>query len=117
MANVERSAPDGVLRQLALEAAPLEPEQTRRFRDVAAALGQDAVDVLPLHARQRRHFERWLGLGVSCVKVKVGLDPETDAARVKAVREVAGRDVPVTIDANCGGRWRRPGTAFVNSAT
>lgn len=46
--------------------------------------------------------ERWLGLGVSCIKVKVGLDPETDVARVKAVREVVGRDIPVTIDANCG---------------
>ena len=46
--------------------------------------------------------ERWLGLGVSCVKVKVGLDPETDVARVRAVREVAGPDIPVTIDANCG---------------
>lgn len=46
--------------------------------------------------------EGHLKLGVSCVKVKVGLDPETDIARVRAVREVAGRDIPVTIDANCG---------------
>jgi muconate cycloisomerase len=43
-----------------------------------------------------------LKLGVSCIKVKVGLDPETDIARVRAVREVAGLSVPVTIDANCG---------------
>jgi L-alanine-DL-glutamate epimerase-like enolase superfamily enzyme len=43
-----------------------------------------------------------LKLGVDCLKVKVGLDPETDIARVRAVREVAGLDVPVTIDANCG---------------
>jgi L-alanine-DL-glutamate epimerase-like enolase superfamily enzyme len=46
--------------------------------------------------------EKLLGLGVSCVKVKVGLDPETDVARVRAVREVAGPQIPVTIDANCG---------------
>jgi L-alanine-DL-glutamate epimerase-like enolase superfamily enzyme len=46
--------------------------------------------------------EQHLKLGVTCVKVKVGLDPETDVARVRAVREVAGPDVPVTIDANCG---------------
>src|SRR5689334_22522084 len=46
--------------------------------------------------------EQHLKLGVTCVKVKVGLDPETDVARVRAVREVAGSDVPVTIDANCG---------------
>jgi muconate cycloisomerase len=50
----------------------------------------------------RAMAERWLGLGVSCVKVKVGLDPDTDIARVKAVREVAGPDIPVTVDANCG---------------
>jgi muconate cycloisomerase len=46
--------------------------------------------------------EQHLKLGVTCVKVKVGLDPVTDIARVRAVREVAGPDVPVTIDANCG---------------
>jgi muconate cycloisomerase len=43
-----------------------------------------------------------LKLGVSCLKVKTGLDPESDIARVRAVREVAGLGVPVTIDANCG---------------
>jgi muconate cycloisomerase len=46
--------------------------------------------------------EQHLALGVSCVKVKVGLDPESDIARVRAVRQVAGADIPVTIDANCG---------------
>ncbi len=50
----------------------------------------------------RAMAEGHLKLGVSCVKVKVGLDPETDIARVRAVREVAGPDVPLTIDANCG---------------
>jgi L-alanine-DL-glutamate epimerase-like enolase superfamily enzyme len=46
--------------------------------------------------------EGHLKLGVSCVKVKTGLDPVTDVARVRAVREVAGKDIPVTIDSNCG---------------
>src|SRR5207302_7529134 len=50
----------------------------------------------------REMAERWLGLGVTCVKVKVGLDPDSDVARVRAVREVAGADIPITIDANCG---------------
>lgn len=49
-----------------------------------------------------RMAEEHLKLGVSCVKVKVGLDPETDIARVRAVREVCGPDVPLTIDSNCG---------------
>jgi len=43
-----------------------------------------------------------LKLGVTCVKVKTGLDPETDIARVRAVHEVVGLEIPVTIDSNCG---------------
>src|SRR5579872_212738 len=50
----------------------------------------------------RAMAEQLLGMGVTCVKVKVGLDPETDVARVRAVREVAGPSIPITIDANCG---------------
>ncbi|MDB5305929.1 MAG: catB [Gemmataceae bacterium] len=50
----------------------------------------------------RAMAEQHLKLGVSCVKVKVGLDPETDVARVRAVREITPRHIPVTIDANCG---------------
>lgn len=53
-------------------------------------------------AGSRAMAEGHLKLGVSCVKVKTGLDPEADVARVRAVREVAGPDVPVTIDSNCG---------------
>ncbi|MBY0396735.1 MAG: mandelate racemase/muconate lactonizing protein, partial [Thermoleophilia bacterium] len=44
----------------------------------------------------------FLGWGVKCLKVKVGLDLAGDIARVAAVREVAGPDIPVTVDANCG---------------
>jgi muconate cycloisomerase len=50
----------------------------------------------------RRMAEGHLKLGVSCVKVKTGLEPVSDVARVRAVREVAGRVIPVTIDSNCG---------------
>ena len=52
--------------------------------------------------KARSLAERFLDWGVKCLKVKVGLDPEGDLARVKAVREVAGPDVPIGIDANCG---------------
>lgn len=45
---------------------------------------------------------RFLEWGVTCLKVKVGLDPDGDVARVRAVREFAGPDIPITIDANCG---------------
>jgi muconate cycloisomerase len=53
-------------------------------------------------AGSRAMAEQHLALGVSCVKVKVGLDPETDIARVRAVREVCPPNIPLTIDANCG---------------
>jgi L-alanine-DL-glutamate epimerase-like enolase superfamily enzyme len=46
--------------------------------------------------------EQFLTWGVPCLKVKVGLDLAGDIARVKAVRDVAGPDVAITVDANCG---------------
>lgn len=52
--------------------------------------------------RSRAMTEQHLALGVTCIKVKVGLDPATDLARVRAVREVCGPNIPITIDANCG---------------
>lgn len=53
-------------------------------------------------AGARRMAEQHLELGVTCVKVKTGLEPISDIARVRAVREVCGPDIPLTIDSNCG---------------
>jgi muconate cycloisomerase len=52
--------------------------------------------------RVRSLAEQFLSWGVKCLKVKVGLDLAGDLARVAAVREVAGPDIPITVDANCG---------------
>ena len=38
--------------------------------------------------------------GYDCLKVKVGIDPELDVARLAAVREAVGREVCIRIDAN-----------------
>src|SRR5262245_24328375 len=46
--------------------------------------------------------ERFLADGVRCLKVKVGLDPKTDLERVRAIRQAAGPDIPIGIDANGG---------------
>ncbi|MGH2353325.1 MAG: mandelate racemase/muconate lactonizing enzyme family protein, partial [Chloroflexota bacterium] len=43
-----------------------------------------------------------VGLGFRTMKVKVGLDPEEDVARVRAVRDAVGPDVRLGIDANGG---------------
>lgn len=46
--------------------------------------------------------KRFLDNGTRHLKVKVGLDVDTDVERVQAVRELAGPDVTIGIDANCG---------------
>ena len=38
--------------------------------------------------------------GYDCLKMKVGISPELDVARLKAVRSAVGRDVVIRIDAN-----------------
>jgi muconate cycloisomerase len=46
---------------------------------------------------------RWaIGQGFSKMKVKVGIDPNGDVARVRAVRDAIGPDVKLGIDANGG---------------
>ena len=45
---------------------------------------------------------RFLDQGFQCLKVKVGLDVEGDVERVQAVRDLAGPDVRIGVDANCG---------------
>lgn len=45
---------------------------------------------------------QYLDWGVECLKIKVGLDPDQDVERVQAVRELAGPDIPIGVDANCG---------------
>jgi L-alanine-DL-glutamate epimerase-like enolase superfamily enzyme len=52
--------------------------------------------------RVRSLAEQFLSWGVRCLKVKVGLDLAGDLARVETVRNVAGPDIPITVDANCG---------------
>jgi L-alanine-DL-glutamate epimerase-like enolase superfamily enzyme len=50
----------------------------------------------------RQMAQEHLALGVSCIKVKTGLNPAEDIERVRAVRQVVGPDMPMTIDSNCG---------------
>jgi len=57
-----------------------------------------AYDIPIVRAMAKTFLDR----GVTCLKVKVGLDPESDIARVKAVRELAGPNMAMTIDANTG---------------
>ena len=73
-------------------------------------LGGKLRDVIPTKMmigafdlpRVRSLAEQFLGWGIRCLKVKVGIDLAGDIARVRAVRELAGPEIPITIDANCG---------------
>ena len=54
---------------------------------------------------------RWaVAQGFSAMKVKVGIDPEDDVARVRAVREAVGDGVKLGVDANGG--WLTPQIAI-----
>jgi L-alanine-DL-glutamate epimerase-like enolase superfamily enzyme len=48
----------------------------------------------------------FLDQGFRCLKVKVGLDVEGDVERVRAVRNLAGPEIHIGVDANCG--WSVP---------
>ncbi len=73
-------------------------------------LGGKVRDVIPTKMmisaydppRARALAREFLDRGVRCLKVKTGLDVAADVARVSAVRDEAGPDVPITIDSNCG---------------
>lgn len=77
---------------------------------VHALLGGKLRDVIPTKMmigafnphRARGLAADFLSRGVKTLKVKVGIELEEDIARVAAVREEAGPDIPITIDSNCG---------------
>jgi muconate cycloisomerase len=54
---------------------------------------------VPQALAMTRRFLEW---GARCLKVKVGLDPQQDVERVRAIRDLAGPDIPISVDANCG---------------
>ncbi|MGE3370345.1 MAG: mandelate racemase/muconate lactonizing enzyme family protein [Rhizobiaceae bacterium] len=57
----------------------------------------------------RAEVEKVVAEGIRTIKVKIGVDPERDVAMVQAVREAAGDDVEICVDANEG--YRTPGEA------
>lgn len=79
-------------------------------KPVYELLGGKVRDTIPIKMvvggfdveRARALAEQFLTWGVRCLKVKVGLDPEGDVARVAAVRRLAGAGIPIGVDANCG---------------
>jgi len=54
----------------------------------------------------RAEAQKYAGLGYKTLKVKVGLDPDEDFARLEAIRSAVGPRVAIRIDANQG--WTVP---------
>ncbi len=48
----------------------------------------------------RGQFQKWIGEGLSMVKMKIGREPEHDEARVKSARKAIGEKVKLFVDAN-----------------
>jgi muconate cycloisomerase len=70
----------------------------KRPRAIRSRFSMGAYDV----DRARRRATELVAAGFTTIKVKVGGDPEQDIARVRAVREAAGPNIDLVIDANCG---------------
>ena len=63
-------------------------------------VGLDAPEMMTAEAA------KYAGLGYRTIKVKVGLDPDEDCARLAAIRAAVGPGVAIRIDANQG--WSVP---------
>ena len=46
--------------------------------------------------------------GYPAIKVKLGMNGNTDVERMKAIRAAVGDEIPLRIDANQGWRWKKP---------
>jgi len=116
---MERAAVGNPFARAAIEMAMLDALGKARGRPVFELLGGPVRGpVLPIRfslaalspeataANARRRVE-W---GHRTIKVKVGLDPREDVARVRAVREAIGPEVALTVDANGG--WSVEGAVW-----
>jgi L-alanine-DL-glutamate epimerase-like enolase superfamily enzyme len=48
----------------------------------------------------RKQFKKWIGEGISMVKMKIGREPERDETRVKSARKAIGEKAELFVDAN-----------------
>jgi muconate cycloisomerase len=71
---------------------------------LSRSISIDQPDVMAERAAQ------YVEQGFTCVKVKVGIDPEADIQNVAAVRQAIGLATTLRIDANMG--WRTPKDAI-----
>ncbi|WP_290791387.1 mandelate racemase/muconate lactonizing enzyme family protein [Flavihumibacter sp. UBA7668] len=63
-------------------------------------IGIDEVDIMAQKAKD------YISKGVRIIKIKLGKDPQTDIARVKAIRAAVGPSIQLRIDANQGWNYQ-----------
>jgi muconate cycloisomerase len=111
LAAMDRAAWANPFAKAAVEMAMLDAWGKAAGKPVYELLGGQARDlVLPIRFSLAAHTPemtaenaaRRVAWGHRTIKVKVGLDPKADVARVRAVREAIGPDVLLTVDANGG---------------
>ncbi|NUT54766.1 MAG: mandelate racemase [Thermoleophilia bacterium] len=98
-AGVSTALWDALGRSRGVTVAELLGGPHRREVPVKISLSGDGDDL-------RRGYETAVALGFRSFKVKVGRDPDADAARVALARELAGADALIGADANGG--WPLP---------
>jgi len=73
---------------------------TKNVFETDITTGIDTLDAM------RAEAKKYAGMGYKTLKVKVGLDPDEDFARLEAIRNAVGPDAAIRIDANQG--WSVP---------
>jgi L-alanine-DL-glutamate epimerase-like enolase superfamily enzyme len=109
-AAVDRAVARNYFTKAALEMALWDIQGKARGVPLCELLGERARDAIPIkwsvsgvEPQKAAEIARWaVGRGFGTLKVKVGIDPEGDVARVRAVREAVGPGVRLGVDANGG---------------
>src|SRR6185436_14678483 len=104
-AAVEFAAYDLAARRLGVPVHVLLGGLARRRIAVTHSIGLIAIEEAEKEAAQV------VAEGIRTIKVKIGVDPARDLAIVRAVRNAAGPDVDICVDANEG--YKTPGEAVV----
>jgi L-alanine-DL-glutamate epimerase-like enolase superfamily enzyme len=64
-------------------------------------LSATAVGINDLEKMKREALD-WVGRGFRTLKLKIGVEPDKDEQRVRAIREAVGPDIRLRVDANQG---------------
>ena len=82
----------------------------RLFGGTKSTFETDITTSLDTMEKMTAESKKYADMGYKTLKVKVGLDPDEDFARLSAIRAAVGRGVAIRIDANQG--WTVPQAVY-----